>query len=424
MYRKIFSLIVIVCLSFLPSLILASTQSQALVTQGRLALFKNGSPTWQGILDANEKFKAAVAADDSDQTAHLFYAITNLGSFVLKTDDTAGIRTIADLVTAMGIPLHLDVLMDVDPPFGKPPELVGAYNPPSTVPNGDEMRSVLYPGFVGAIDLSLSSLGKINTILNVELTAQELDGTSAIEVDYTDVLLLKAFLSALKSVVLILSAYDLDGADLRELMVLSNSGMMELHPNMMNEFLTKYPDFLKLADNGATLLLDAKTSFQSAYTFLDQAYKALKQESGNQDNDLFVFESEGDSQEFQNVLNGLSEMMDSLTQNRPLTVQDVDSNWDIVTNLGDTLHLTLPETLFGNGLVLFDDTDFWGTIDDNNVQGWMPYWNRTGSTINITLISRGDFPVFPNRVLKSTLIPSSVRWDVLVAVNVPVVSSL
>jgi len=385
---------VIVCLFFLPSILLASPQSQTLVTAGRLALFKNGNMTWQGIVDANEKFKAAVAADAADQTAHLFYAVTRLGSFVLKTDDTAGLQTLADLFQALGIPIHLDGLMDTGSPFGELPELNGAYNPPVTMPNGDEVRSVLSPAFVGVIDLALANLDKIGTTIQVSLTAQETGSDFATEVDYTDVLLARAVMSGLKSMVLILSAYDLDAVDLREVLALSNSNMMSLHPDMITQILAKYPDFLKLAANGATLLGQAKTAFQSAYTNLSAAFTALKAESDVQDNDLFTFESKGDKQEFQNVLNGFSELVTSLVQNRPVTVQNVETTWDIITNNNDTIRMTLPEIRFGNGSVFRESSDFWGTLGNNDVQGGVPYWNIDGSAVEIVLEyfleSRGD----------------------------------
>jgi hypothetical protein len=411
MCRKIFSLLVIVSLFFLPSLGFASTLSQELVNQGRGALFKKGAPTWQGILDSNDKFKAAVQADDTDQTAHLFYALTRLGSFVLKTDDTDGFQTLADIIQAMGVPFQLNELMDNEGPFGKLPELNNCYNPPVTMPDGDDLRAALYPGLANVIDLALADLEKIGPEILVTLTAQEIDDFTDILVDYTDVLLFKAVLSTLKTMVLFLSAYDLDAADLREIMALANSSMIDLHPNMINELLVKYSDFLTLAPNGPTLLDNAKTALQSAGSFFSLAYTALKNETGSQDNDLFVLESEGDDQEFQNILAAFSEVQDSLTDNRFLSFQEVDTVWNVTTNNpGDTLILDLSQTLLGNGDVFWDESYFHGTIDGDNIQGWIPYWHITGSNIELTLNYWGYVRIEMTGTLAANGLSMSGAW--------------
>lgn len=406
MCRKILVSLFVFFMVFLPDLSPASTQSEALVSEGRQLLFKNGNPTYQGIIDANEKFKAAVEADGTDQTANLFYALTRVASFVLKTSDGTSFQTIADIIQAMGIPIRLNELIENDSPFGEVPELDGRYSPPSgTLPNGDDLRNVLSPGLVGVINGALANLDKIGVNINFKLTGTETGNLTDTEVDYTDVLLIKGFLNAFKTVVLIVSAYDLDGADIRELVALGNSGMMDLHPNMMTQLFGKYPDLLKLAADGATLLSEAKAALQTASDRLSDAYASLANElldeTDNQDDDLFCYESEGDEQEFENLLNVFSELLDSMAENRPATVQDISATWEVVFNNNDDFMVTLEGDIFGNGSIDREDSYFQGEIDENPIGGWIPYWKITGNNFKAILIYRDDKRIVLTGVLNS-----------------------
>jgi len=82
MEKKMFKIIKIACLMIfilgLTANTHASDASQAFVTDGRALLFNNGNPTYSGILAANEKFKAAVAEDSTDQEANFFFAVTRV----------------------------------------------------------------------------------------------------------------------------------------------------------------------------------------------------------------------------------------------------------------------------------------------------------------------------------------------------------
>jgi hypothetical protein len=393
MLRKFFTLLII--LVVIPVFSFASTESELLVSEGRQLLFNAGTPTYQGILDADEKFALAVTADENDPEARLFRAITRLGAFVLATSDGSELSTIADIIQAMGIPIFLDTQIGIDPPFGKPPELAGNLNLPETTPNGDEVRSVMGSGLVGAIELSLEDLGLIDYTINVVLTRTETGDFADTEVDYTDVLLARAALTAVKTAVLIITAYDFDEADIREFMALANSGMMDLHPNMINELLAKYPNFLRLADNGATLLSDAKIAFQSVHDLLGDAQASLLSESDPQEDDLFSFESEADEQECENLLSGLGELMASLDENRPARIQATHSVWDTTFDSDGTtttleLHLDADLLgLLGNESMIRNGSSFSGQIDSFDIYGGrVSYWKITqnGADRNIRIL--------------------------------------
>lgn len=424
MLRKMSTLLIILVL--IPVFSFASPESESLVSEGRQLLFNAGMPTYQGILDADEKFKSAVTADESDQAALLFRAITRVGAFVLETGDGGNLSTIADIVKAMGIPIFLDAEIGSNPPFGKPPELAGNLNLPETTPNGDDVRRVLGSGLVDVIDLSLADLGRIGYTIQVVLTAQETGDFADIQVDYTDVLLARAGLTAFKTIVLIITAYDLDTADIRELMALANSGMMDLQPGLMADLLVKYPDFLRLAPDGegAAFLDRAKTALQSVHDLLGDAQTSLLSESDTQDDDLFSFESEADAQEFENVLSGLGELMDSLVENVPFVVNQSDSQED------DFIRLDF-NALFGNSgkdkLVIREflpDFDVFGeplagTFPEPVFNGLFPDFDNAGLSEELELDA--PYQVFtPPQILPDapiTLEGNSSDWPVQALVS-------
>ncbi len=379
------------CITFLvlTGLAFASTPSTELVGQGRALLFQNGNPTYQGVLDANERFMAAVGQDPSDPEANLFYALTRLASFALKTSGGGSLQTLADVIQAMGIPLFLDRPLAGNPPFGSLPQLAGQPNLPWTMPNGDDFSKVIGTDLVVVIDLALENLSKATPSIQVILTPEETGETTEIEIDYTDVLLARAVLNGVKTVALIIGAYDLDQADVRELVALGNAGMMELHPHMITQLLARYPNFLTLPAGGVTKLSQAKAALISCRTLLSDAFASLNQEinSGldDQDDELFTFESEGDLQSFENLLAGLGELVTSLNQNRPATLQDKKIVWNLtLTGLG-SLAMEQTGTWLGNGTVIRDESNFWGTLNGVNINGRVSYWKVTGTSIKIIL---------------------------------------
>ena len=388
-FRKIFTLLII--LVAIPVFSFASDQSKLLVREGRQLLFNDGMPTYQGIVDADLKFAAAVQADNTDQEARLFRAVTRLAGFAL-VESSSPYKTAADIVSAMGIPILLDRFLDVDSPYGNEPELEDHYNPPENLPNGDDLRGVLNQGLIGVIDDCLSDLGIVQSGIQVGLTSQELDDMYETQVDYTDVLLAKSGLNALKAVVLILSAYDMNTVDANDLLALLNSGMADIQPNFVTGFLSRYPDFLKLDSTGVTQLDTAKDALHLSYNQLVEASNAFAGEAeDSQDHDLFVFESEGDVQMFDSMINMFSELIDSLDNNRPATHQDVTTRW-LAEAGNDTFNIELGEGQLGNGTVfrIPEDHDFTADINGEFVMGEVLYWDDDEGDVFIILEYWGD----------------------------------
>jgi hypothetical protein len=162
--------------------------------------------------------------------------------------------------------------------------------------------------------------------------------------------------------------------DIKEMIVLANADMWELHPDFLNQFLNRHPAFLKMADTGAAGLSAAKTALLSAHDNFLAAKNALEQETDSQDNDLFVFESEGDEQAFDGFVNVLSELADSLNENRPATAQRFGYAWQATIDNGDNITLFLKEDLFGNDTSWRYGADFWGFIDGQYLNGQVVFW--------------------------------------------------
>jgi hypothetical protein len=190
----------------------------------------------------------------------------------------------------------------------------------------------------------------------------------------------------LKSVVLTITAYDLDSVDIRDLIALTNTGMWKFQSGMVNGFLGKYPDFLKLTATGAGDLSNAKTALIAASQYFSDAQISLENETDDsQDNDLFVYENEGDEMEFTGFVNGLSELKDSLVENRPATSEYFRYAWDVAAENGDEIHLVLNEDVFGNGTRWREGSDFWGTVGGQQVSGQLVFWERDGANVTAIL---------------------------------------
>jgi hypothetical protein len=385
MYKRVCAPFIIILIFFFPTILWASSpESQALVTQGREVLFNNGNPTYQGIVSADDKFAAAVQADSSNQQANFFYALTRIAVFALKNGDGTSLQTIADIITAMGIPIHLDRFIKIDDsPLGEPPEIADKYNPPTSMPNGYEVSEVLGQGLVAVIDQAMANLDATDATISVLLTAQELDDFSDMEIDYADVLLAKGALSMLKTMLLVITAYDMDTVDIREIIALDNAGMLNFPVGAVNSILERYPNFLQLADS--VKLTNAKSTFLAAYDYFFNAKLSLKQEIDNQENDLFVFESPGDEQEFDSHLNMFSELIDSLNDNRSATKKYKERNWRVQTNNGDNIDLHIEEFELGNAGLMKEDSYFWGTIGGSYVYDQITFHEVDGNTVSIIL---------------------------------------
>ena len=289
----------------------ANTASDDLVSEGRSLLFNNGNPTYSGLLAANEKFEAAVNAAPNDPVANFFYAVTRVLASTLEQGSGAGLETVRDLFEAFGMTSTSYKCIEDGPPYDVP-KLYDHPNLPETAPEGEALRAFLAGPFVSLLDAAIGNLNVIGDTFNIRLFASEIDDDHDIEVDFGDVLLLKSGLYTLKSLVLIVSACDLD-VDIREIVAIGNAGVLQIQRDLLD----KYQSLLTLRADGDTSLTHAKQALLNGIDAYRDAFNFITNESDDQGDDLFYFESDEDVNDASELLTNLAEVENSLNQNRP-----------------------------------------------------------------------------------------------------------
>jgi len=340
--------ITIICVAFMFVGIaggsMADSISDALVVEGRALLFNNGDPTYQGIIDANAKFEQANTADDEDQKAMLFLAVTKLAVFGLENgDNPAMLQTFRDLYEAFGVS-RTDAESLLDSPISEPPTVFDEYDPPETMPNGDELQTFLAGPF---FDLIIEVIGYVDGVTDqaimINVTAEELGDVTGVEVDYGDVLLLRSSLYTLKAFILFMDSYDMDALDIQEFSVLINADVIQLQ----RDIFARYGDFLKLKPTNS--LAASKTALLTAIDTWQAAYDFIVAEGEPQEDDLFAFGSEEEIDDAEDTLAQMADFRTSLADNVPMEIETREIKW-VLTNID-------------NGTKL----GFWVEIEDGEV---------------------------------------------------------
>jgi len=361
----------------------ASTESQALVTEGRLLLFNGGDATYSGIIAANDKFNAAVAADATDQVANLFYAATRMLASALdqgNSPDFSTLATLGDLFGAIGAVRNNVDLVDEEAPFNDPPSLNDEYDPPDTLPTGTELQAYLAGPFIDLLDLAIGNLDTIDNTIDIVLTVAEI-GDEAIEVDYGDVLLMKSMLYTLKAFAFIFKAYDFN-MDLREIIVLANADFLQLQRDLLD----KYAGLFSLLGDGAASLGSARQALDLGIERYRDGFNFITGETDPQENDLFYFESSEDVSDANSLLTQLTELQNSIdtTSPRPAVFKTTEETWTL-TDGNNSVRMMIEKDLNGN----FVDGHAWGLdgCDFLFCSGRVEEFTVSGSDVTIELES-------------------------------------
>ena len=369
--------------------VFANSASQVLVAQGRSLLFPN--TTYSGILAANDKFKAALAEDSSDQEANLFYAVTRLIASALKQGSGAGLETLRDAMEAFGMTRNSNNLLETGFPFDEPPVINGDINFPETTPAGEEVRVFLSGPFLELINEVLINLSVITDSFSESLTVAE-TGTTDIEIDYADILIYKSFLNFVKSFISIITSYNMD-VDIRELTAILNIDSDFF--NIQRDLLDKYPDFLKLISSAS--LDDAKTALIQGIDAYGNAYDFIIAESDYQGNDLFFFETPGDLYEARDCKAVLDEVKRSLLENNTAIFQSTDEIWIFTDNSGEEMRIKTDKNInsdFSNGeYQAYPNWNGWPDCGFVSCFGEIESWEVSGSTVIIRMSE--DYWQFP-----------------------------
>ncbi|MCD6050876.1 MAG: subtilase family protein [Verrucomicrobia bacterium] len=271
------------------------TPADTLVAEGRTFLEQ------KNLSAAKAKFADAIAADANHANANFFYAVTRLLSQVTTPAGTT----------------FLDRL-------GFSPGSRDIYHWNSSVPKDEEgetvipeevtvaefsahLRNELLPEIIAAN----ANLAKItDDEFQVSLTALETT-SSAVTVDYADVLVLRAILHGLEYWSYTLNSWNLD-VQLTSLKSVCGCGTVDAewlltdHPNLFT--------FATLADQVA-----GRAAFENLVTRYSQASHGLRERSG-QDGFLFMLDEEMEKQEA-DFKQTLTDLKASLTTPTPLSVR-------------------------------------------------------------------------------------------------------
>jgi len=316
------------------------------IYDGETAFF---SKTVDGILEAHSIFQDAQAAYPIDPVINAYLALTRLLDLAL-TEDAGGLT---DLLAQYGVSR---IGNELDTLEFEPYTYTEHYSSwedknlmiPKTAPSGETIRSFLAGPLLTAINDSIVNLDI--TIANWSssdkhiIDASLIDSEMDIEFDYGDVLLLRAALKAAKSLVLIVSAYDLD-VSVRELVAFGNLDYDLFFPN---EFLDRYPNFLNLLTtsstpsvDGTAQLLDARTALLGAVDDYLAASDAIRNDPGTADGaeELIALE-DCDLLHEEFIWNQLVKIKNNLTDPKPvIEFADRDETWTFVEGMSPLMEV-------------------------------------------------------------------------------------
>ena len=342
-----------------PSQIEAAT-AQEYISEGEDYLY---SETINGILLAHYTFQEAFGYYQSDPVINAYLALTRMLNLALKS----GSGGLQELLTLYGIVRTGSDLDTLD--YHLPIDGNGKYDVPVTAPKTETAQAFMSGTLLSAIDASINNLN--TTIANwndssKHIVAKEKRGSDVdIEVDYGDIYLFRAGLKGLKSLVLTITAYDLN-VDIREIAAQDNSDAFS-----EKKFLNSYLYFLNLIPTSATPTGNGRNQLALARTTLMSGiddYIAASQKIRN-DNDhtsgaeelIEIDECDYISEEwFRNSLMSIKSTL-SNPSNPASQIPDQEEEWIFTdTATGDRISVTLKHNKSQGEFDGIDGGDFVG----------------------------------------------------------------
>jgi hypothetical protein len=389
---------------------MGSVISQEMVAEGRYLLFNSaqpgGEPTYSAILLADDRFEAAAADDPADQDARLFRSVTRIMAFALENGGAPDSQTLLDLLERFGIKRNSQELL-IEPPVDEPPQINGRYNPPASLPSGENVHAFLAGPFLACLDASIADMEAIDSGYSTTITAGE-SGDLPVEIDHGDILVVKAAMNALRSIAGIVTAYNLD-LDLRELVALINAGVGQIQRDLLDPF----PDLFARLDGGIgqDALNASRTTLFNSVDDADQAYAILA--AGGRGDHLFFFEDDDARKNANLFLARLREIKTSLEENRPADLIVIREVWTL-TDVAEPhyrLHVQLERDQHGNliegDVYGIDGCDFLfcsGAVDGYEIDdgqatlslssgGWCPAAAVLTATLSSDQMTAGTYEV-------------------------------
>jgi hypothetical protein len=275
----------IITLSQVPPEAKASPPSYYIETLGgRAKLFDE---TITGLLGAYDIFVSAMADPQAngDPAINLYFAAARMANILFREDEsTASVR---NLLKRYGIILTGDSFSSGSPDEIEISETVDSNDNviiPEDAPDTEEVRSFLATSMISEIDGALANLAIItDTNFKAIVPYLEINSDLDLEIDYGDVLLFRAVLKTLKTLIFIATAYDMD-LDPHFLVMVINS-----EDGNFRQILDGFQDLLKLLPTsstpgvvGADKLSLAKTTLVAVISDYLAASNQMRNDPGTQ----------------------------------------------------------------------------------------------------------------------------------------------
>jgi len=228
----------------------------------------------QGDLrDANTAFGEAVTAQPNNAAANMYYAMTRLATAMLDAP------AIVDLLNRSGVVIEGGTTDVCNLAVHVPPKDAIPGSAPRTGEIVETLRTVLMP----EVQNSLGDLKRISESAVISFDLHNLPRcvspptqAKIVEIDYADVLALMAGINGVGAWLDLLTAYNVD-VSVGMAANSSAQGVFNAEPNLLT---------LQHADR----LITARNQFDAMLASTSQAIDAVRQETDDQSNDVFVIQ--------------------------------------------------------------------------------------------------------------------------------------
>lgn len=272
----------------------------------------------QDIKSANNYFSLALEQDSSHREANLYYSVTRI--LVLAYEN--GFNNLLD---RFGMGEEGRNLYNWTAEL--PQDANGEISLPTDSPRGSEVITALETTMLSEIDAALSNLEKLESTKSdyynpiAVLTKEMISSDRKMEVDYGDVALYRSFLYLSKTLLLMLTNYDLN-IDIDNIL----SKIKKDTLNIKTDIIQAYPQLLNRNQSGMSGAQALKSSIDAYLA----ASNFIRNEQDPQEDDLVSFYAEdlADEKEFRTVLTDVRTSLD----NQPVCF-DLDFDQPVLVNL-------------------------------------------------------------------------------------------
>lgn len=376
--------ICICCTSLAPA-----SEPNDYITPGRLLMF-NG--TVSALRSAYQTFddgikNPACPACSTNRELRFLRAITQTAMLVIR-DNSSSIDSFLELAKAFDVELLGDSINELQITY--PKNAHNTYEIPSDAPNAGQIRDIFDTSMIPEIAAIISDLNSISDSpsnrFRIFFKPSETGLENNLEVDYAEVLLLKAILATLKGQLQLKSAYDMH-TDTNDML------MEKICGNQLNinaDLLGPHPDFLKVlptasdSNNGAAVLAQVRQGWIEAINNYLDAIEYINNEEDPQSDD-FLYIDPNDKNIVNTVSNRLATLRDSLINDipgtYPLNTQKIyhlnnsETSWELRLNYNLIGYTADDEGTFtaldGGGPSPWEITDSW--TEANEISFEMDY---------------------------------------------------